>query len=342
MNNILGEKEMKKGILLIIVLLIMFLATLHLLTFTISAPINLEKEPDIKKLIEEKEKALRNLRNEPLVKNPQWKAEVVSEKLIKTFEDENYVVRIYEVTFRVQKPKLEELVSSNKEYFDFLIKNLGEKGREIVEETILKWEKWLNTIKNDTYEIKTKTVKVSPKSSGSIKFDYNLYSILSYGYYPSDPVNLIFYGPAGSAWNVSYDMKYWLSNKWSDTSGSTLYAILDKDHADDKDWIVKGQDYQLRYGDFWGESYHIRIYDGGYDWDQYLEWSIAGVHHEQWVWLPLPGHKILGWEDAEQFVRSDFSGKWFVGSMWNWWLGNAEYYQDKWNDGYAAAIELKY
>jgi len=326
--------------MLIISILVTLLVVSYLFTFIVSTPNNLEKDLDIKKLIEEKE-ALRKLRNDSLIKNFEWKAEVVSKKLVKTFEGENYVVEIYEVTFRVPKPKLEELISSNKEYFDFLIKNLGEKGRAIVEETISKWEKWLSTIKGDTYEIKTKIVKVSPKHNGSIKFDSTLYNILSYGYYPSDPVNLVFYGPAGSAWDVQYDMKYWLSNKWSDTLGSTLYAILDKDHADDKDWIVKGEDYQLRYGDFWGESYHIRIYDGGYDWDQYLEWSIAGVHHEEWSWAP-PGHKILGWEDAEQFVRSDFSGKWFVGSVWSWWLGNAQYYQDKWNDGYATAIELKY
>ncbi|MGB9806140.1 MAG: hypothetical protein ACPLRT_05190 [Thermoproteota archaeon] len=330
---------MKKNTLPIVIL-VMFLTMSYLLMFTASTPNNLEKELDIRKLIEEKEKNLRKLQNKPSVKNPEWKAEVVSERLIKTFEGENYVVEFYEVTFRIQKPKLEELIGSNKEYFDFLIKNLGERGREIVKETISKWEKWISS-GNSTYEIKTKTVKVSSKLNGSIKFDSNIYNIVSYGYYPSDPVNLVFYGPAGSAQNVQYDMKYWLNNKWNDTLGNTLYAIIDKDHTDDKDWIVKGQDCQLRYGDFWSKSYHIRIYDGGYDWDQYLEWSIAGVHYEQWEWFP-PGHKIISWEDAEQFVRSDFSGKWFVGSVWSWWLGNAEYYQDKWNDGYATAIELKH
>jgi hypothetical protein len=270
----------------------------------------------------------------------EWKGRVVSERTVRVFEGENYMVIIRELTIRVKKPTLQQLVENSREHFDFLVKTFGERGRRVVNQTIENWRKWLETV-GDEYEMNITVAHIRPKADhGSINFVVNLYKWW-FGWRVSDPVNLVFYGPAGSAWDVQYDMKNWLTHKWSDTSGWDLYTWIDKDHADEKDWTWKKQDYQLRYGDYFGVSYHIRIYDGGYDWDQYLEWSIAGAHREEWDWTQFT-HVVIGWEDAERFIRDDFENKWFVGSIQYWFLGNSGYYQNFWNDGYATVIELKH
>jgi hypothetical protein len=94
-------------------------------------------------------------------------------------------------------------------------------------------------------------------------------------------------------------------------------------------------------GNFFGKRYHIRIYDGGNDWDDFKEWSIAGVHYEERDWLSL-GHKIISWEQAEDFVKNDFDGEPFVDSIWYANLGNDCYFHGKYNDGNAPVIELLY
>jgi len=271
----------------------------------------------------------------------EWKGELVSERLVNTFEGDGYIVKVYEVTFRMEKPKLEELIHNSKEYFDSLIKTYGDEGKAIVGRIIEDWKAWLDSIKGETYEVKAEVARISLKDEGTISFDVNLYKWW-FGWQVSDPVNLVFYGPAGSAWDVDYDMRNWLTNKWGDAGLAwDLYTWVDKDHADGVDWVWKKQDYQLRHGDYYGYCYHIRIYDGGYDWDQFLEWCIAGVHYEVWDWLGLT-HRVISWEQAEDFVRSDFADEWFVGGVGYVYLFNARPYQDIWNDGYATIIRLDY
>ncbi len=236
---------------------------------------------DVEELVQEKEKARLIVEQK---KYHSWRGEVISKELVKVWEGEIHIVEVYKVRVRIAKPKLEELIENEKEYFDWLIKTLGKAGEEIVQRRIEGWKKWLESIKGDYFEIESFSVKVKLKGTGTIDFWNALYFLDEYGnLYPMDPVNLVFYGPAGSAWDVQYDMKNWLTYKWVDTTGITLYTMVDKDHADGKDWVFKPQDYQLRYGDPFGYSYHIRIYDGGYDWDLFLEWCIANVHYEKWV-----------------------------------------------------------
>jgi hypothetical protein len=97
-------------------------------------------------------------------------------------------------------------------------------------------------------------------------------------------------------------------------------------------------DYQLENGSYWTTRYHIRIFDGGTDPDWADEWSDANVHWEHWVWWP-PGHVVDSYEQAENFVKNDFQGKWFVGSIWYTDLSNSDIGD---NDGSAPVIELLY
>jgi hypothetical protein len=188
-------------------------------------------------------------------------------------------------------------------------------------------------------------VTVVKEGSQSITYGNALYSVyacitLNIPKDPSDPVNLRF-SQRGSAFDVQYDMKNWLTNLWRDTSiGCNLMAYIDNtEHGGSAYWKV--QDYQLEYDSWYTSRYHIRIFGGGFDTHGFFgEWSIAGVHLERWD--PLAGtHVIVSWESAEQFVRDDFTGKWFVGSVYLIFIYNDGLWQGVWNDGYATAIELK-
>jgi len=290
---------------------------------------------EIKELIEEKEKAEIK---EQQKRKYEWGAKDIVIQSTGTWEDEKIRTEFYDAKFLIKKPKLEELIFNGKEYFRFLEENFGEKGRLMVKETIKSWKEWLDS-QGETIEINGSivTLKLKNPNANTIAFDKYLYKWW-FGWQKSDPVNLIFY-KEGSAWDVQYDMKNWIDNKWNDTSGIDLYTWIDKDHADGEDWVWKTQDYQLGHGDFFGKRYHIRIYDGGYDWDAFEEWSIAGVHYEEWIGYT---HKILSWEQAESFVKNDFDDEWFVGSIWYAFLDNDETLQGQYNDGYAPVIELLY
>jgi hypothetical protein len=152
-----------------------------------------------------------------------WKCDVLSEELIGTFEGENYIVKTYKVALEFDKPKLEELIHNSKEYFDFLKREFGSAGEEKVNEIIEEWKKWLDSIEGNKVVVNITAVRVELKevssSHGSIQFYHSLVKLTQPTPFPTDPVNLVFYGPAGSAWDVQYDMKNWLDYKWTDTAG---------------------------------------------------------------------------------------------------------------------------
>jgi hypothetical protein len=174
----------------------------------------------------------------------------------------------------MKKPKLSDLIENSKDYFNFLENTYGESGRRMVEAKIKEWEELLGKMPDRLiYNAKVPIVKLSRSEASHSTIQYTP-ALFSQPYnswnYATDPINLVFW-EEGSAWDVQYDMKNWILHKWRDGWGSSLYANLDKNHADNSDWIWKTQDYQLEYDGFFTSRYHIRIFDGGYDWDYFKE-----------------------------------------------------------------------
>jgi hypothetical protein len=238
-----------------------------------------------------------------------------------------------EETVKVKKPSMEELLDVNKEYFNFLRKNLGEKGEEMVNQAINNWAEYLEKAP-DEIEVKLKLVKVGEKCITFWPYQdvqFALDNPLTVE--EDDPINLIFYN-TGSAWDVQYDMKNWIDNTWADASGWSARTYID-DTANGGTAYWKWQDYQLENGDYWGYRYHIRIFGSEYPDPHWAdEWSDANVHYERWTGT---GHEIISYEQAENFVKNDFSDEWFVGNIWYANLGN-DNLRD--NDGLAPVIEL--
>jgi hypothetical protein len=243
----------------------------------------------------------------------------------------------------MKKPKLSDLIENSKDYFNFLENTYGESGRRMVEAKIKEWEELLGKMPDRLiYNAKVPIVKLSRSEASHSTIQYTP-ALFSQPYnswnYATDPINLVFW-EEGSAWDVQYDMKNWILHKWRDGWGSSLYANLDKNHADNSDWIWKTQDYQLEYDGFFTSRYHIRIFDGGYDWDYFKEWSICGVHHEYFLVIT---HIVDSWDGAESFVVNDFQGKWFVGEIvYAYCPPTAGKWQNVYNDGYVPIIKLIY
>lgn len=238
-----------------------------------------------------------------------------------------------EETVKIKKPSMEELLDVNEEYFNFLRKNLGEKGEELVNQAI---KNWAEDIKKspDEIEVKLKLVKVGEKCITfwpyqDVQFIWDNPATVE----EDDPINLIFYN-TGSAWDVQYDMENWIDNTWDGASGLSARTYID-DTANGGTAYWKWQDYQLEHGSYWTTRYHIRIFGSEYPDPHWAdEWSIANVHYEYFTgW----SHEIISYEDAEDFVKDDFADESFVGNIWYADLGNNNLGD---NDGLAPVIEL--
>ncbi len=238
--------------------------------------------------------------------------------------------RVIEKIVRIEKQSLDELKRDNMEHVKFLRKNLEpEVAQKIINSYFALRAEELEKL-HDGEEIKVKLIEIG--SNSPLLWPYTSYTNGSFE--KADPVNLIFYN-TGSAWDVQYDMKNWLDNEWGDALGWTQYTYIGTTNSG-ANWRMN--DYQLENGSYWTTRYHIRIFDGGTDPDWADEWSDANVHWEHWEWWP-PGHVVDSYEQAENFVKNDFQGKWFVGSIWYTDLSNSDIGD---NDGSAPVIELLY
>lgn len=239
-----------------------------------------------------------------------------------------------EVSVKVEKPSMEELLEVNEEYFNFLRKNFGEKGEELVDQTIESWDEDLERAP-DEVEVKLKLVKVG---EGCIAFwpyqDVQFLDDNPLTVEEDDPINLIFYN-VGSAWDVQYDMENWIDNTWDGASGLNARTYIDDTANGGTAYWKNPQDYQLDSGSYWTTRYHIRIFGSDYSDPHWAdEWSIANVHYERYVGYT---HEYISYEDAEDFVKDDFADEWFVGTIWYANLGNDNLGD---NDGLAPVIEL--
>ncbi|KCZ71776.1 hypothetical protein ANME2D_01831 [Candidatus Methanoperedens nitroreducens] len=236
--------------------------------------------------------------------------------------------KIIDKVVTTEKQTRDDLEKDNKEHIDFLKKNLGpETAKKIADryftDRVEELKKLPKEVKIQLIELGNNSPQLWPYTSET-----------NGSFIKQDPINLIFYR-TGSAWDVQYDMQNWLTNEWEGASGWTQYTYIGTTN-NGLNW--RRDDYQLQNGSYWGTRYHIRIFDGGVDPDWANEWSDANVHKEHWDWSKLT-HVVDSFEQAESFVRNDFQGKGFVGSIWYANLNNQDIGD---NDGQATVIELLY
>lgn len=157
-----------------------------------------------------------------------------------------------------------------------------------------------------------------------------------------EPVNLIFWGK-GDAAVVYRHMVTQLG--WTNCSktGSVKYAFVQDNHTSGYQERWEGPFSQVCKGNFFGTRYHIRLYDGYSDPDGFAEWTIGEGHKEVWSWAKY-NHVVVSWEEPEQLVKNDFTGRTYVTSIGSLDLGNAGCYGNydplPCTDGLAASIQL--
>jgi len=161
-------------------------------------------------------------------------------------------------------------------------------------------------------------------------------------YSRSDPINVVWYDE-GSAWDVNFDLRYWVGRSWSDTRLGTRQQVYfwNSYNGGRNQW--GWDDYQMQDpdGSFWNRI-HLRIFDSDWndpDWAD--EWGVGGAHREHWE-TRRGNHVVDSWEDGEDAVEDAFRWRWFVGSIWYADLGNRGTYNGQWNGGVAPIIDLNY
>ncbi len=239
--------------------------------------------------------------------------------------------KVVEKTVELKKQTIQELIEDNKEYLEYLRKNIGP---EAVSKHIRSLEEALEKVPyNGTTSLKLVEV-------GWESISFWPYTSDAIGGSISDPINLVFYNK-GNGLNVNNKIDYSLTNSWDPTwLSNTQYTYIDDTaHGGSAYW--ERDSYTLANGPAYGTRYHIRIFNGTYDTHVpgFAYWSNAGVHKETWSWTQLK-HIIDSWEEAETFIKNDFAGKSFVGSIGTTNLNNAGTFQGQYNDGNAPVIEL--
>ncbi|WP_121743715.1 hypothetical protein [Natronorubrum halophilum] len=88
--------------------------------------------------------------------------------------------------------------------------------------------------------------------------------------------------------------------KWGDATGATRYAWVDPGPGEDAYWTTESA--QLEDGDYYGQRYHIRLYESPNPDDQ---WVAMQGHTEHFDWFTLR-HRVDGVEAAQSKIESDF------------------------------------
>ncbi|WP_436347087.1 hypothetical protein [Natronorubrum sp. FCH18a] len=88
--------------------------------------------------------------------------------------------------------------------------------------------------------------------------------------------------------------------EWGDASGDTRYAYVDFGSGERGYWTT--ETHQLQDGTYYGQRYHIRLYESPNEDDQ---WVIMQTHSEHFDWFTLR-HRVHGSQDAQTKVENDF------------------------------------
>lgn len=225
-------------------------------------------------------------------------------------------------------PTVKDLMDDNAEYLDFL-RTLGPDGKKAAAQEIAGYAENLKNLKTEM------TVDVIRIGENSIYFSPVTYEPSTYAI--KDPVNVVFH-ESGSAANANYITDVYADDSWHSAAGGTQLAYIDES-AHGGSAYFQTSSYQLEEGNFYDRK-HLRQFVGSYDTHGTFDyWSIAGVHEEVWNWGTF-SHDIVSWENAEQHIRDDLSGKTGVGTISNYNTNYSGSLQGSTFDKYAAQVEL--
>ncbi|MFC4436469.1 MULTISPECIES: hypothetical protein [Natrialbaceae] len=87
---------------------------------------------------------------------------------------------------------------------------------------------------------------------------------------------------------------------WGEATGATRYAWIDPGPGEDGYWATESL--QFEDGDYYGQRYHIRLYESPNEDD---EWLAMQAHTEHFDWFTLR-HRVDGVEAAQSKVETDF------------------------------------
>jgi hypothetical protein len=87
---------------------------------------------------------------------------------------------------------------------------------------------------------------------------------------------------------------------WGQADGGTRYAYVDPGPNESGYWITETR--QLEDGDYYGQRYHIRLYESPNEDD---DWVAMQTHSEHFDWFTLR-HRVHGSQDAQTKVETDF------------------------------------
>jgi hypothetical protein len=118
---------------------------------------------------------------------------------------------------------------------------------------------------------------------------------------------------------------------WGTAAGTTRYAYVDPGDGSGGQWVT--ETLQIDDGDYYGQRYHIRLYESP---DPDDEWVAMQAHTEHFDWFTLR-HRVDGVEEAQTYVESDFMGQPFVDNVWRMYLDNQGPSD---SDGWATVVEL--
>ncbi|WP_049902009.1 hypothetical protein [Natrinema sp. J7-1] len=87
---------------------------------------------------------------------------------------------------------------------------------------------------------------------------------------------------------------------WGHADGGTRYAYVDPGPNESGYWTTETR--QLEDGDYFGQRYHIRLYESPNEDD---DWVAMQTHSEHFDWFTLR-HRVHGSQDAQTKVETDF------------------------------------
>ena len=87
---------------------------------------------------------------------------------------------------------------------------------------------------------------------------------------------------------------------WGEADGGTRYAYVDPGPNESGYWTTETR--QLEDGDYYGQRYHIRLYESPNEDDG---WVAMQTHSEHFDWFTLR-HRVHGSQDAQRKVESNF------------------------------------
>lgn len=87
---------------------------------------------------------------------------------------------------------------------------------------------------------------------------------------------------------------------WAQTTGATRYAHVDPGDGNESYWMT--ETLQIHDGDYYGQRYHIRLYESPNPED---EWVAMQAHTEHFDWFTLR-HRVDGVEAAQSRAEADF------------------------------------